>query len=100
LGVDKIKGKIVFFNRPMDNEEIESFHAYSGAGDQRNIGAGEAAKFELSGLLYVSLNLRLDDFPHTGAQNYGAIPKSQYIPTAISTNGAELLSKTLKKIQI
>jgi hypothetical protein len=35
----------------MDNEEIESFHAYSGAGDQ-NIGAGEAAKFELSGLLY------------------------------------------------
>jgi hypothetical protein len=49
---DKIKGKIVFFNRPMDNEEIESFHAYSGAGDQRNIGAGEAAKFELSGLLY------------------------------------------------
>jgi hypothetical protein len=36
----------------MDNEEIESFHAYSGAGDQRNIGAGEAAKFELSGLLY------------------------------------------------
>jgi hypothetical protein len=41
LGVDKIKGKIVFFNRPMDNEEIESF-MYS-AGDQRNIGAGEAA---------------------------------------------------------
>jgi hypothetical protein len=38
----------------MDNEEIESFHAYS-AGDQRNIGAGEAAKFELSGLLYVPL---------------------------------------------
>jgi hypothetical protein len=37
----------------MDNEEIESFHAYS-AGDQRNIGA-EAAKFELSGLLYVPL---------------------------------------------
>jgi hypothetical protein len=34
LGVDKIKGKIVFFNRPMDNEEIESFHAYSGAGSR------------------------------------------------------------------
>jgi hypothetical protein len=43
---------------------------------------------------------KIDDFPHTGAQSYGAIPKSQYIPTAaISTNGAELLSKTLK-IQI
>jgi hypothetical protein len=29
LGKDKIKGKIVFYNRPMDNEQIESFHAYS-----------------------------------------------------------------------
>jgi hypothetical protein len=69
LGVDKIKGKIVFFNRPMDNEEIESFHAYSGAGDQRNI-AGEAAKFELWD--YCTLpQFKIDD-PHTGAQNYGA----------------------------
>jgi hypothetical protein len=98
LGTDKIKGKIVFFNRPMNNEEIESFHAYSGAGDQRNIGAGEAAKFGAVGTIVRSLNLRLDDFPHTGTQSYGAIQKSQYIPTAaISTNGAELLSKTLKK---
>jgi hypothetical protein len=40
----------------------------------------------------------MDDFPHTGAQSYGDIPKSQYIPTAaISTNGAELLSKKTKK---
>jgi len=44
------------------------------------------------------MNLRLDDFPHTGAQRYGDIPKSQYIPTAaISTNGAELLSGMLKQ---
>jgi hypothetical protein len=43
------------------------------------------------------MNLRLDDFPHTGTQSYGDLPKSDYIPTAaISTNGAELLSKTLK----
>jgi hypothetical protein len=48
----------------MDNEEIESFHAYSGAGDQRNIGAGEAAKFGAVGTIVRSLNLRLDDFPH------------------------------------
>jgi hypothetical protein len=71
LGVDKIKGKS-FSLTPMDNEEIESFHAYSGAGDQRNIGAGEAAKFGV-GTIVRSLNLRLDDFPHTGAQSYGAI---------------------------
>jgi hypothetical protein len=37
-----------------------------------------------------------DDFPHTGAMGW-RFTKSDYIPTAaISTNGAELLSKTLK----
>jgi hypothetical protein len=98
LGAEKVKGKIVFFNRPMDNEQIESFHAYSGAVDQRYAGAQKAAELGAVGTIVRSLNLRLDDFPHTGAQSYGDLPKSKYIPTAaISTNGAELLSKTLKK---
>ena len=45
----------------------------------------------------ISHCLRLDDFPHTGAQSYGDLPKEKYIPTAaISTNGAELLSESLK----
>jgi hypothetical protein len=97
LGTGKIKGKIVFYNRPMDNEQIESFHAYSGAVDQRYDGAKEASKYGAVGTIVRSMNLRLDDFPHTGAQSYGDLPKAQYIPTAaISTNGAELLSKTLK----
>lgn len=44
------------------------------------------------------MNLRLDDFPHTGAQSYGDLPMSEYIPTAaISTNAAELLSNKLKE---
>ena len=94
----EVKGKIVFFNRPMDNEQIESFHAYSGAVDQRYAGAQKAAELGAAGTIVRSLNLRLDDFPHTGTQSYGDLPKSKYIPTAaISTNGAELLSKTLKK---
>jgi hypothetical protein len=98
LGADIIKGKIVFYNRPMDNAQIESFHAYSGAVDQRYAGAKEASKFGAVGTIVRSMNLRLDDFPHTGAQSYGDISKSQYIPTAaISTNGAELLSKMLKR---
>ncbi len=97
LGTDKIKGKIVFYNRPMDNKQIESFHAYSGAVDQRYDGAKEASKYGALGTIVRSMNLRLDDFPHTGAQSYGDIPKAEYIPTAaISTNGAELLIKTLK----
>ncbi|PVX47296.1 peptidase M28-like protein [Flavobacterium sp. 103] len=97
LGADKIKGKIVFYNRPMDNGAIEAFDAYSGAVDQRYAGAKEAANLGAVGTIVRSMNLRLDDYPHAGGQSYGDIPKEKYIPTAaISTNGAELLSKTLK----
>ncbi|WP_264563877.1 M28 family peptidase [Flavobacterium sp. N3904] len=97
LGVDKIKGKIVFYNRPMNNADIETFDAYSGAVDQRYGGAAAASKYGAVGTIVRSMNLRLDDFPHTGGQSYGDIPKEQFIPTAaISTNAAELLSKTLK----
>jgi hypothetical protein len=98
LGAEKIKGKIVFFNRPMDASQIQTFHAYGGAGDQRREGAKEASKYGAVGIIVRSLALRLDDFPHTGGMWYGDIPKNQYIPAAaISTNGAELLSKTLKQ---
>lgn len=94
---DKIKGKIVFFNRPMQPENIETFVSYGGCVDQRYAGAKEASKFGAVATIVRSMNLRLDDFPHTGVQSYGDIPKSQYIPTAaISTNAAELLSKSLK----
>lgn len=98
LGEANIKGKIVFFNRPMEPDNIDTFLSYSRCGDQRYAGAAEAAKFGAVGTIVRSLNLRLDDFPHTGATSYGSLSKSQYIPAAaISTNGAELLSKKLKE---
>ena len=98
LGTEKIKGKIVFYNRPMDNADIEAFHSYSKAGDQRRVGAKEASKYGAVATIVRSLTHSLDDFPHTGAQSYGDIPQSQYIPAAaISTNGADLLSKKLKE---
>jgi hypothetical protein len=97
LGAEKIKGKIVFYNRPMNNGAIEAFDAYSGAVDQRYAGAKEASNMGAVGTIVRSMNLRLDDYPHAGGQSYGDIPKEKFIPTAaISTNGAELLSKTLK----
>jgi Peptidase family M28 len=98
LGSEKIKGKIVFFNRPFLPENIETFHSYGGAVDQRYAGAREASKYGALGTIVRSMTMRLDDYPHTGNQSYGDIPKSQYIPAAaISTNGAELLSKQLKE---
>ncbi|WP_281990021.1 M20/M25/M40 family metallo-hydrolase [Aquimarina aggregata] len=97
LGTDKIKGKIVFFNRPMQADLISTFNAYGGCVDQRYSGAAEAAKYGAVGVLVRSMNLRLDDFPHTGAMSYGDLANMDKIPAAaISTNGANLLSSMLK----
>ncbi|MFS4494509.1 M20/M25/M40 family metallo-hydrolase [Maribacter sp. 2308TA10-17] len=97
LGKEKISGKIVFFNRPMDPTSVNTFEAYSGAVDQRGKGAAEAGKYEALGVIVRSMNLRQDDFPHAGGMNYGDIPEAEKVPAAaISTNGADLLSATLK----
>lgn len=96
LSPDKVKGKIVFFNRAMQADLIDTFEAYGGCADQRYAGAMEAGKLGAVGVIVRSLNLRLDDFPHTGSMTYGDLPVSQRIPSAaISTNHAELLSTML-----
>ncbi len=96
LGRTKIEGKIVFYNRPMELTLINTFAAYGGCVDQRYSGAEAAAKFGAVGVIVRSMNLRLDDFPHTGAMSYGDLPLDQRIPAAaISTKGADLLSATL-----
>lgn len=97
LGEEKISGKIVFYNRPMDPTQIITFNAYAGCVDQRYSGAMEAAKYGAVGVIVRSMNLRLDDLPHTGSMAYANTETSQRIPAAaISTNGAEFLSTTLK----
>ncbi|GGX08792.1 M20/M25/M40 family metallo-hydrolase [Aquimarina muelleri] len=97
IGIDKIKGKIVFYNRPMQADVIETFMAYGGCVDQRYSGAAEAAKFGAIGVIVRSMNLRLDDYPHTGAMSYGDLKDTDKIPAAaISTKGANLLSSMLK----
>ena len=97
LGKEKIEGKIVFYNRPMDPTQISTFTAYSGCVDQRYSGAAEAGKYGALGVIVRSMTLRLDDYPHTGSMSYGETPVESRIPAAaISTKGAELLSTTLK----
>lgn len=96
LGEDKVKGKIVFYNRPMQADLVNTFSAYSGCVNQRFSGAEEAARLGAVGVIVRSMNLRLDDYPHTGSMSYGDLPLRQRIPAAaISTNGAELLSSML-----
>ncbi len=97
LGENQVKGKIVFYNRPMDEELINTFQSYGGCVDQRYSGALEAAKLGALGVIVRSMNLRLDDFPHTGSMTYDDLPLDKRIPAAaISTNHAELLSNMLR----
>ena len=91
----EIKGKIVFFNRAMRAELVNTFEAYSEAVDQRIEGAKIAAKFGAVGVLVRSLNLKLDDQPHTGTMSYGTSVIKRIPAASISTNGAELLSSML-----
>ena len=97
IGRENIEGKIVFYNRPMQANLISTFQAYSGCVDQRYDGAREASAFGAIGIIVRSMNLRLDDFPHTGAMSYVEQDVSKRIPAAaISTNAAEKLSYLLK----
>jgi len=56
-----------------------------------------AGKYGAVGTIVRSMNLRLDDFPHTGVMSYGDLPDAQKIPTAaISTIASNKLSALLK----
>ena len=96
LGKKNVKNKIVFFNRPMQKELINTFDSYSNAVNQRYDGARIASKYGALAVIVRSLTLKLDDVPHTGVMSYGNIPIKSRIPAmAISTNGADLLSSLL-----
>lgn len=90
------KGKIIFFNRPMDPTLVSTFAAYGGAVDQRAGGAVAAASVGGVGALVRSMTLAIDDVPHTGVMFYqDSVPK---VPTAaLSTIAANKLSKELKR---
>lgn len=96
LGKEKVKGKIVFFNRPMDPTKLNTFEAYGGAVEQRANGASEAGNLGAVGAIVRSVSTVQDDFPHTGSMRYAT--GAPLIPTAaISTNAANLLSNKLKE---
>jgi len=92
----RLKGKIVFFNRPMDRRVADPFAAYGGAADQRVDGASAAARHGAVGVLVRSLTFRVDRHPHTGMLRYR--PGVPRVPAAaVSTADAEALSALLKK---
>jgi Zn-dependent M28 family amino/carboxypeptidase len=93
---ERAKGKIVFYNRPMDPATRSTFAAYGNAVDQRSRGAIEAARSGAVAVLVRSMTTALDNVPHTGTLSYAeGVPK---IPAAaVSTEGAESLSRLLRR---
>jgi len=70
LGREHISGKIIFFNRPVDNTLINTFTGYGGAVDQRLSGASEAALYGAEAVIVRSPTQADHDFVHTGVVRY------------------------------
>ena len=96
LGRKGIEGKIVFFNRPMDPKNIQTFQAYGAAVSQRTQGASEAARYGAIGAIIRSVTTARDDFPHTGVMYYKD-GITQVPAVSVSTNDAGLLSAWLRQ---
>jgi carboxypeptidase Q len=97
LGQERVAGRIVFFNRPMDPRHLDPGQAYVEAGDQRRLGPFEAARFGAVAALVRSLTLAQDDHPHTGATAYRDGPPT--IPcAALGIQSANTLSAALAAV--
>lgn len=96
LGEAKVKGKIVFYNRPMEAKLISTGQAYGGCVNQRWGGASEAAKYGAVGVFVRSMSHHEDTHAHTGSMGYEEGVKK--IPSvAISLPDANRLSYRLKE---
>jgi carboxypeptidase Q len=91
-----VRGKIVFYNRPMDAKRKSTPRAYGQAVDQRVGGASAAAKQGAVAVLVRSITtLPNDDYPHTGMLLYEK--DVDMIPAAaLSIRSANELSRLLK----
>jgi hypothetical protein len=96
VGKEKIKGKIVFFNKPFDQTQINTFKAYGACANQRWEGATKAALFEAKAVIIRSLAQSTDEHAHTGSMHYeeGVM---QIPAAAISTVDADRMIEWLKK---
>ncbi len=94
-----VKGKIVFFNGPMNMEMVRnhrSFDAYRDAVGFRTEGASRAAEHGAVAVVIRSIASASLRTPHTGAMRYD--PKQPKIPAAaMTTEDAELIHRLLAK---
>jgi Zn-dependent M28 family amino/carboxypeptidase len=95
----KVKGKIVFYNNPMDMDLVRahrSFEAYGKAVVFRAAGASRAAEYGAVAALIRSVGSASLRTPHTGALRYD--PAQPKIPAAAMTaEDAMLVDRLIKK---
>jgi carboxypeptidase Q len=94
LGIEKIKGNIVFYNVSFDKEFIHTGNAYGKAVKYRS-GASMAAKYGAMASVTKSMTTSENDFPHTGMMKYDSLVKEKIPAFAISAKGAKRLSSLL-----
>ena len=94
-----IKGKIVFFNNPIDMDMVRAhrgFEAYSKAVVFRGEGPSRAAAYGAAAVVIRSVASASLRTPHTGALRYD--PKQPKIPAAaLAIEDATLIDRLLKK---
>ncbi|MEA2236594.1 MAG: hypothetical protein QOC81_1318 [Thermoanaerobaculia bacterium] len=99
LGAAKLRGKIVFYNNPMDMDLVRAhraFEAYRIAVAFRGAGASRAAEFGAKAIVIRSVGSASLRTPHTGALRYD--PKQPKIPAAAMTaEDAMLLHRLLAR---
>lgn len=92
---DKAKGKIVFYDRPLDQGTLNTFQAYGQAVDQRMNGAIVAAQVGAVAVLVRSVQTAYNNVPHTGVMEYEK--NVTEIPgAAVGFIDADFLSKAIK----
>lgn len=92
---ETVKGKIVFLNQPMDEQQINTFRAYGGCYPIRGNGAVEGAKLGAKAVIIRSLGFPIDEHPHTGSMHY-EVDVERIPAAAVSTKDAELISILLR----
>jgi len=99
LGTAKLRGKIVFYNNPMDMDLVRAhraFEAYRIAVAFRGAGASRAAEYGAKAIVIRSVGSASLRTPHTGALRYD--PKQPKIPAAaLTAEDAMLLHRLLAR---
>ncbi len=99
LGAQKLGGKIIFYNNPMDMDLVRThraFEAYRIAVAFRGAGASRAAEYGAKAIVIRSVGSASLRTPHTGALHYD--PKQPKIPAAAMTaEDAMLLHRLLAR---